>query len=319
MYKLSRVVQAHKRDARCIDYHEGLLVTGGSDKIFNLYAFKAGNCTLLTSSDILEADVISIKINKHHPKSLTFVALGCRNGDIFCFDREGNPSLKLSHNSTISSIDFIDGEHIVTGSWDGKAIVWSLTEQKPICEFKEHKHAVTVFYNRTNNYVTSGSQDKALNIWDWHTGMKIKRTENAHNDIIREISDIEGSGMIVTCSNDEAIKMWSADLEPIQTMLGHTAFVFTVKALRLGLYASGGEDKTLKLWEEDRCVQDVQYPCSIWSVTFDENLDILVAGSDGFVRTFTTSESRRADPDIEEMFNKQILESSSKKSGMSEE
>lgn len=45
----------------------------------------------------------------------------------------------------------------------------------------------------------------------------------------------------------------------------------------------------------------------------------MVAGSDGFLRSFTTSESRRADPVIEEMFNKQILESSSKKSGMSEE
>lgn len=125
--------------------------------------------------------------------------------------------------------------------------------------------------------------------------------------------------MIITCSNDESLKMWSADLEPIQTMLGHTAFVFTVKSSRLGFYASGGEDKTLKIWQEDRCVQDIQQPCSIWSVVFDENSDILVAGSDGFIRSFTTSASRRAEPDIQEMFNKQILESSSKKSGMSEE
>lgn len=133
MYKLSRVVQAHKRDARCMDYHEGLLVTGGSDKVFNMYSYKTGNCTLLTSSDIFEADIISIKINKRNPKSAVFAVLGCRNGDIFCFDREGNPSLKLTHNSTISSIDFIDAEHIVTGSWDAKAIVWSLTSHKPIC------------------------------------------------------------------------------------------------------------------------------------------------------------------------------------------
>ena len=55
--------------------------------------------------------------------------------------------------------------------------------------------------------------------------------------------------MIVTCSNDESIKVWSGDLEPIQTLLGHTAFVFSVKAMRLGFYASGGEDKTLKIWD----------------------------------------------------------------------
>lgn len=60
--------------------------------------------------------------------------------------------------------------------------------------------------------MVSGSQDKALNVWDWKTGYKIKRIENAHSDIVREISEIEGSGMIVTCSNDEKIKLWSADL-----------------------------------------------------------------------------------------------------------
>ena len=52
-------------------------------------------------------------------------------------------------------------------------------------------------------------------------------------------------------------------------MLGHTAYVFTVKALRLGLYASGGEDMTLKIWEEDKCKQDIRIPASIWSIAFD--------------------------------------------------
>jgi WD40 repeat protein len=46
--------------------------------------------------------------------------------------------------------------------------------------------------------------------------------------------------MIITCSNDEKIKLWSADLEPISTLYGHSAFVFSVKALKLGRYISGG-------------------------------------------------------------------------------
>jgi len=46
--------------------------------------------------------------------------------------------------------------------------------------------------------------------------------------------------MMVTCSNDETLKLWSADLELIQTFSGHSAFVFAVKAIRLGTYISGG-------------------------------------------------------------------------------
>jgi len=103
------------------------------------------------------------------------VVLGCRNGKIYGFDREGNPAFELTHDSTISSIAFIDGSHFVTGSWDGKAIVWSIPGLKKISEFNQHKHAVTVFYNSTNGHIISGSQDKSLNLWDWRTGNKIKR------------------------------------------------------------------------------------------------------------------------------------------------
>jgi WD40 repeat protein len=75
--------------------------------------------------------------------------------------------------------------------------------------------------------------------------------------------------MIITCSNDEKIKLWSAELDPIETLLGHTAFVFAVKALKLGRYISGGEDRVLKFWEESSTIQDFPLPCSVWSLSFD--------------------------------------------------
>lgn len=49
MYKLSRVIQAHKRDARSIDYFDNILVTGGSDKVFQIYSYKDGNYTHINS------------------------------------------------------------------------------------------------------------------------------------------------------------------------------------------------------------------------------------------------------------------------------
>ena len=69
---------------------------------------------------------------------------------------------------------------------------------------------MAVFYNKTSGVVVSGSQDKALNLWNPQTGAQVKRIENAHNDIIREIADVEESGMVITCSNDETLKLWSA-------------------------------------------------------------------------------------------------------------
>lgn len=299
MYKLSRVIQGHKRDVRCIDYFEGVLVTGGNDKVFNLYNYQSGNYTLITTSDIFGSEIISCKINRLDKQSPVFVLLGCRNGKIYAFDQVGNPTLELTHETTISSIDFIDQDHFVTGSWDGKAIVWNIKTQKKVSEYAEHKYAVSVFYNQTTGHVISGSQDKALNVWDWKTGSKIRRVDNAHGDIIREIADVDGSGMIITCSNDESLKLWSADLDLIETFSGHSAFVFAVKAIALGSYVSGSEDKSVKIWGESSCVQDIQMPASVWSIAIDENKDLFIGGSDGVLRTFTTSEERRAEPDVE--------------------
>jgi hypothetical protein len=43
MYELSQIIQSHQRDLRCLDYYNNLLVTGGSDKKFNLYSVQNGH------------------------------------------------------------------------------------------------------------------------------------------------------------------------------------------------------------------------------------------------------------------------------------
>lgn len=175
MYKLSRVIHAHKRDIRCLDYYGGMLLTGGNDKVFSLHSYHDGNHTLINSSDICEAEIVALRINRLEGNEHLFAVLGCRNGKIYGIDREGNPCFEISHDSPISSIDFIDSQHIITGSWDGKAIVWSLTSRAKVSEYTEHKHAVAVFFNPTTNQIVSGSQDKALNLWEWQTGNKVLR------------------------------------------------------------------------------------------------------------------------------------------------
>lgn len=81
----------------------------------------------------------------------------------------------IEHKSNISSLDFINSQTFVSGSWDGKAIVWDIKTRKQIAEYGEHKYAVSVYYNSLNDTIISGSQDKSLNMWSWSNGKKIKR------------------------------------------------------------------------------------------------------------------------------------------------
>jgi hypothetical protein len=43
MYELSQIIPSHQRDLRSLDYYNNFLVTGGSDKRFNLYSIKQGH------------------------------------------------------------------------------------------------------------------------------------------------------------------------------------------------------------------------------------------------------------------------------------
>lgn len=127
------------------------------------------------SSDAIEKNVLCIKINRFPSNEGLFAIAGFVDGQIVGFDVHGTPIWLIEHNSNISSLDLIDSDHFVTGSWDGNAIVWNISTKKKVSTFSEHKYAVSVFYNSITDTIISGSQDKALNMWAWRDGKKIKR------------------------------------------------------------------------------------------------------------------------------------------------
>lgn len=87
------------------------------------------------------------------------------------------------HTGPVSSISFISADQFVSGSWDATAIVWSISQATKLLTLSGHQHAVAV--QVVGNTVITGSQDKALNIWELATGKRIKRQTDAHDDIIR--------------------------------------------------------------------------------------------------------------------------------------
>ena len=97
-----------------------------------------------------------------------------------------------------------------------------------------------------NGVIITGSQDKAIRIW--FQGELQSEIPNAHDDIIRQFSEVPGVGF-VSCSNDEKVKLWTIDGKPISTFAGHQGFVFSVCTLANGELASGGDDCNVKIWD----------------------------------------------------------------------
>lgn len=106
MYELSQNIKCHNRDLRCLDHHAGYIATGGADKVFKLLSIADGKIETISSYDLFEKNILSIRLNKLGGK--TFVLVGSADGKIHAFDHHGSPVGLYEHNSQISSLDFID-------------------------------------------------------------------------------------------------------------------------------------------------------------------------------------------------------------------
>lgn len=185
----------------------------------------------------------------------------------------------LGHTGPVNSIHQ-SGLKLVSGSWDATAKIWDLESGEAIATMEGHSHAVTVWILLNGNIVT-GSQDGALRLWS-PEGSLMKTKEKAHDDIIRQIIEVDGIG-VLTCSNDSSIKLWgAADLEEYSVFKQHDSYVFALASLGSTNFVSGGEDKRMKVCVDSKVVDDILHPNTIWCVVLDKkNDDLITTCGDG--------------------------------------
>lgn len=119
-----------------------------------------------------------------------------------------------------------------------------------------------------------------------------KEIKNAHDDIIRQFSEVPGFGF-ASCSNDETVKLWSIDGALLHTFSGHLGFVFAINTLITGEIVSGGDDCTVKVWTTDGdCKQTISLPRTVWAITQNSLGDLIIGTEDYKIRTFTRDPAR---------------------------
>ena len=112
--------------------------------------------------------------------------------------------------------------------------------------------------------------------------MVTKKT-GAHKDIIRDIIEVPGIG-ILTCSNDSSIKMWgSQNLEEFANFNQQESFVFALASLGGSDFVSGGEDFRLKVSIGGQVQDEILLPNTIWGIAIDTKADndLITACGDG--------------------------------------
>ncbi|KAL4910162.1 nuclear distribution protein nudF [Aspergillus multicolor] len=137
-----------------------------------------------------------------------------------------------------------------------------------------HDHSVSSvrFLTSNENHLVSASRDGTLRMWDVSTGFCVKVIKSGSDSWIRDVSPSFDGKWLVSGGREQIVTVWEvSSAEPKATLLGHEHFVETCVfappasyghlATLAGLkkpppatsscefIATGGRDKTIKLWE----------------------------------------------------------------------
>lgn len=231
------------------------------------------------------------------------------------------------HTSTVCTlVAGLEANTLLSGSWDKTARLWSIAGFGPSSSitFVGHEAAVwaVATMKKTGQYVTA-SADKTICFWSAH-GEKLKVLKG-HTDCVRGLIGLD-DGSLISCGNDAVIKYWNEDGECIKELHGHGNYIYSISLnLTAGadVFATGGEDSTLRLWSlsKGELGSAIVLPAqSVWSVACLANGDIVTGTSDGVVRVFTKDPTRFATEEIQTSFNlavsTRVLESQAELGGI---
>lgn len=200
----------------------------------------------------------------------------------------------IGHTGNVCSLHAL-GKQLVSGSWDCTAKVWDLTSFTTKYDLVGHTAAVwdaKIVSSSDEIYLTC-SADKTIRKW-------VKGVETAcfrgHNDVVRKLLVLPGALQFVSASNDGTLKVWDlASGKVLQTLEGHTSFVYDLAYNSSGDIISTAEDRSVRIWRNGAIAQVITLPClSAWCVTVLPNDDLAVGGSGKEVYVFTTATKRFA-------------------------
>ena len=93
---------------------------------------------------------------------------------------------------------------------------------------------------------------------------------------------------------------------------GHENYVYSLAVLSTGELVSSSEDRTVRIWSVDQCIQTITHPAiSVWCVAAcAQSGDIVTGASDRIVRIFSRSSDRQAEPQEIQAFEDSVKSSS---------
>lgn len=307
-FGILQVIPCHKEDVRAVSsYPKGGVLTASRDNLSKLFLPHDSNdphCELSEVQNFIGPTGYASAVCYGRSKSDQLeIFVGSHDMNIFIYTlHEGKPIATLArHSGQVSALAFRvcnDQDVLVSGSWDGTAIVWK--DRIPELTLIGHLHAVWSVAFVARSFILTGGADKTIRKWDVGDGRVLDVFEG-HQDCVRGLAVINGQ-QFLSCSNDATIIMWTMSGEILKTFQGHDNFIYDVAIVREPLkpnvevpknrpykFVTVSEDRTVRVWDKDAgCLQKIPLQATtLWSVAAIDNGNFAVGTSDGHVYIFS--------------------------------
>jgi guanine nucleotide-binding protein subunit beta-2-like 1 protein len=171
-------------------------------------------------------------------------------------EKFGVPVKRLTgHSHYVQDVAIsVDGQFVLSGSWDGTLRLWDLNTGMTTRRFIGHSRDVlSVAFSADNRQIVSASRDKKIFLWNTLGQLKYHISDEAHKEWVScvRFSPNLQQPLIVSCGWDKVVKVWNLTNCKLKTnLIGHTGYVNTVTVSPDGsLCASGGKDGVAMLWD----------------------------------------------------------------------
>lgn len=180
-----------------------------------------------------------------------------------------------------------DGAHVVSGSFDQSAILWSPARGAAEAVLRAHDGAVDAVAFLPDGRFVTGGEDGRIALW--RPGMRDpERVFAGHGARIAALAASPSGALVASASWDRTVRVWSVGRDaPPRVLRGHTENAVNAVGWMPdgGAVVSAGYDGTIRLWPLDdgvpRVLAEVGFPLNALAVLPDGTVG--AAGAEGTV------------------------------------
>ena len=149
----------------------------------------------------------------------------------FAHQKEPKP-IEIDGRQNMYSVAFLaDGQHVVSGGWEGKIRRWRVADGKevPGTPMDAGSPVLNIAVSRNGKWVVSGVPSGLVTVWNAESYSKVTELK-AHNDLVRAVDISPDGTRIATGSSDTTVCVWSLSTgERLLGPLNHDVELAAVK------------------------------------------------------------------------------------------